>query len=134
MSNWVVIRNPRIWIYLVVGLVAAGLIGYSEWRNSDAQRLQRCIDASISQMKQETPALAGFDNAQPALVAMARASACGNSASTRRRNRARGSRAEHGDQHGDRQPGPAGPGDGSDSVRRDQPVEVRDESIIRLTV
>ena len=74
MSNWVVIRNPRIWIYLVVGLVAAGLIGYSEWRNSDAQRLQRCIDASISQMKQETPALAGFDNAQPALVAMARAS------------------------------------------------------------
>ncbi len=74
MSIWVVIRNPRIWIYLVVGLVAAGLIGYSEWRNSDAQRLQRCIDASISQMKQETPALAGFDNAQPALVAMARAS------------------------------------------------------------
>lgn len=68
------VRNPRIWIYLVVGLVAAGLIGYSEWRNSDAQRLQRCIEASISQMKQETPALAGFDDAQPALVAMSRAS------------------------------------------------------------
>ena len=30
---WVVVRNPRIWIYLVVGLVAAGLIGYSEWRD-----------------------------------------------------------------------------------------------------
>ncbi|MFN8070220.1 MAG: hypothetical protein U0R66_00170 [Mycobacterium sp.] len=68
------IRNPRIWIYLVVGLVAAALIGYSQWHDSDAQRLQRCIDASISQMKQEAPALAGFDSAQPALVAMARAS------------------------------------------------------------
>lgn len=71
---WVVLRNPRIWIYLVVGLVAAGLIGYSQWRDSDAQRLQRCIDASINQMKQDTPALAGFDNAQPVLVEMARAS------------------------------------------------------------
>jgi hypothetical protein len=69
-----VLRNPRIWIYLVVGLVAAGLIGYSQWRDSDAQRLQRCIDASINQMKQDTPALAGFDNAQPVLVEMARAS------------------------------------------------------------
>ena len=68
------VRNPRIWIYLVVGLAAAGLIGYSQWRDSDAQRLQRCIDASIAQMKQDTPALAGFDNAQPALVAMSRAS------------------------------------------------------------
>ena len=68
------VRNPRIWIYLVVGLAAAGLIGYSKWRDSDAQRLQRCIDASIAQMKQDTPALAGFDNAQPALVAMSRAS------------------------------------------------------------
>ena len=68
------VRNPRIWIYLAVGLVAAGLIGYSQWRDSDAQRMQRCIDASIAQMKQETPALAGFDNAQPALVGMARAS------------------------------------------------------------
>lgn len=67
------LRNPRVWIYLAVGLVAAGLIGYSEWRNSDAQRLQRCVDASISQMKRETPALEGFDNAQPALVAMSRA-------------------------------------------------------------
>ena len=70
----VVVRNPRVWIYLVVGLVAAGLIGYSQWRDSDAQRLQRCIDASIAQMKQDTPALAGFDNVQPALVAMSRAS------------------------------------------------------------
>lgn len=70
----VVLRNPRIWIYLVVGLVAAGLIGYSQWRDSDAQRLQRCVDASINQMKQDTPALAGFDNAQPVLVEMARAS------------------------------------------------------------
>jgi len=69
-----VLRNPRIWIYLVVGLVAAGLIGYSQWRDSDAQRLQRCIDASITQMKRDTPVLEGFDNAQPALEAMARAS------------------------------------------------------------
>ena len=68
------VRNPRIWIYLVVGLAAVGLIGYSQWRDSDAQRLQRCIDASIAQMKKDTPALAGFDNAQPALVAMSRAS------------------------------------------------------------
>ncbi len=68
------VRNPRIWIYLVVGVVAAGLIGYSEWRDSDAQRLQRCIDASIAQMKQDTPALAGFDNVQPFLVDMSRAS------------------------------------------------------------
>lgn len=68
------LRSPRIWIYLVVGLVAAGLVGYSQWRDSDAQRLQRCIDASIEQMKRDTPALAGFDNAQPALVAMSRAS------------------------------------------------------------
>lgn len=71
---WVVVRNPRIWIYLVVALVAAGFIGYTQWRDSDAQRLQRCIDASITQMKKDTPALAGFDNAQPALVAMSRAS------------------------------------------------------------
>ena len=69
-----VLRNPRVWIYLVVGLIAAGVIGYSQWRESDAQRLQRCIDASIAQMKQDTPALAGFDNAQPALVSMARGS------------------------------------------------------------
>jgi len=69
-----VLRNPRIWIYLVVGLLAAGLIGYSQWHDSDAQRLKRCIDASVTQMKQDTPALAGFDNAQPALVAMSRAS------------------------------------------------------------
>ena len=57
----------------MVGLVAAGLIGYSQWHDSDAQRLKRCIDAAISQMKKDTPALAGFDNAQPALVAMSRA-------------------------------------------------------------
>ena len=68
------LANPRVWIYLVVALVAAGLIAYSQWRDSDAQRLQRCIDASIAQMKKDTPALAGFDNAQPALVAMSRAS------------------------------------------------------------
>lgn len=67
------LRNPRIWIYLVVGLLAAGLIGYSQWHDSDAQRLQRCIDASLTQMKQDIPALAGFDNAQSALVEMARA-------------------------------------------------------------
>lgn len=66
------VRNPRIWIYLVVGLVAAGLIGYFEWRDSDAQRLQRCIDASVAQMKQDTPALEGFDNIQPVLVDMSR--------------------------------------------------------------
>ena len=68
------LRNPRVWIYLVVGLVAAGLIGYSQWHDSDAQRLQRCIDASVSQMKQDAPALAGFDNAQTMLVEMSRAS------------------------------------------------------------
>ena len=68
-----VVRSPRVWIYLVVGLMAAGLIGYYQWRDSDARRLQRCIDASISQMKQDTPALAGFDNAQPVLVEMSRA-------------------------------------------------------------
>ena len=68
------LRNPRIWIYLVIGIVAAGLIAYSQWRDSDEQRLQRCIDASISQMKQDTPALEKFDNAQPVLVSMARAS------------------------------------------------------------
>ena len=67
------LRNPRVWIYAVVALVAAGLIGYSQWHDSDSQRLKRCIDASISQMKQDTPALSGFDNAQPALVAMSRA-------------------------------------------------------------
>ena len=68
------LRNPRVWIYLVVALVASGLIAYSQWRDSDEQRLQRCIDASISQMKQDTPALERFDNAQPALVEMSRAS------------------------------------------------------------
>ncbi len=68
------LRNPRIWIYLVVGIVAAGLIAYSQWRDSDEQRLKRCIDASISQMKRDTPALEKFDNAQPVLVSMARAS------------------------------------------------------------
>lgn len=58
----------------MVGLVAAGLIGYFEWRDSDAQRLQRCIDASIAQMKRDTPALNAFDNAQPMLVEMSRGS------------------------------------------------------------
>lgn len=69
-----VLRNPRVWVYLVMGLLAAGVIGYSEWRDSDEQRLQRCIDASIEQMKQDTPSLSGFDNAQPVLASMARAS------------------------------------------------------------
>ena len=68
------LRNPRIWIYLVVALVAAGLIGYNQWHDSDAQRLQRCIDASIDQMKRDTPALNNFDNAEPFLVEMSRAS------------------------------------------------------------
>ena len=67
------LKNPRIWIYLVVGVAAAGLIAYFQWRDSDTQRLQRCIDASIAQMKKDTPALERFDNAQPALVAMSRA-------------------------------------------------------------
>lgn len=67
------LRNPRIWIYPVVGLVAAGMIGYYEWRNSDGQRLQRCIDASITQMKEDAPALAGFDSAESVLVEMSRA-------------------------------------------------------------
>lgn len=58
----------------MVGLVAAGYIGYTQWHDSDAQRLQRCIDASVAQMKQDTPALDGFDNAQPFLVEMSRSS------------------------------------------------------------
>ena len=59
-------------VAVTIALVVAVRAG--QWRDSDAQRLQRCIDASIAQMKQDTPALAGFDNAQPALVAMSRAS------------------------------------------------------------
>lgn|GEM_PF-639801 len=69
-----VFTNTRVRVYLVVGLLAAGLIAYSQWHDSDSKRLQRCIEASINQMKQDTPALSGFDNAQPALVAMARSS------------------------------------------------------------
>ena len=67
------LRNPRIWIYLLVGLVAAGLIGYYEWRDSDPQRLQRCIEASIAQVKKDIPALGGFADAPPTLVEMSRA-------------------------------------------------------------
>jgi len=68
------LRNPRVWIYLVVGVVAAGLIGYSQWHDSDAQRLQRCIDASVSDMKQSNPELAGFDNAGPIFADASRGS------------------------------------------------------------
>lgn len=67
------LRNTRVRVYLVVGLVAAALIGYSEWHDSDDQRLKRCVDASISQMKQDAPVLSGFDQAQGALVSMSRA-------------------------------------------------------------
>ena len=67
------VRNPRIWIYLAAGLAAAAFIGYSQWHDSDAKRLQRCIDASIAQMKQDAPALSGFDNANTVLVEMSRA-------------------------------------------------------------
>ena len=59
------LRNPRIWIYLVVGIAAAGLIWYDQWRNSDEQRLQRCIDASFSEMMQGNPELSKFYNAGP---------------------------------------------------------------------
>lgn len=68
------LRNPRIWIYLIVGVVAAGLIAYSQWHDSDAKRLQRCIDAAVSQMKQEAPALSGFDNIDATLADMSRSS------------------------------------------------------------
>ena len=68
------LRNRRVQVYLGVGLLAAGLIGYSQWHDSDAQRLKRCIDASVSQMKQDIPAFDGFDNAQAVLVEMSRAS------------------------------------------------------------
>ena len=68
------LRNRRVQVYLVVGLIAAGLIGYSEWQNSDEQRLKRCINASISQMTQDAPGLESFDEAQPALEAMSRVS------------------------------------------------------------
>jgi hypothetical protein len=67
-----VLRNPRVWIYLVVGLVSAGLIAYFQWRDSDPQRLQRCIDASVSEMMQNNPELAGFDNAGPIFDSMSR--------------------------------------------------------------
>jgi len=69
------LRNPRIWIYLVVGIAAAGLIWYDQWRNSDEQRLKRCVEASISEMMQSNPELAEFDNAAPLFDSMAR-SAC----------------------------------------------------------
>lgn len=68
------VRNPRIWIYLLVGITAAVLIGYSQWHDSDAKRLQRCVDASISQMKQDAPALEKFDNALTGLEEMSRRS------------------------------------------------------------
>ncbi|MCH9721363.1 MAG: hypothetical protein K0U67_04825 [Actinomycetia bacterium] len=68
------LKNPRLWVYLVVGLLAAGLIGYNQWYDSDAQRLKRCIDASIEQMMRDTPVLSEFDTAQPVLASMARAS------------------------------------------------------------
>ncbi|MBJ7401078.1 hypothetical protein [Mycolicibacterium sp.] len=68
------LRNPRVWIYLLVGLVAAGLIWYDHWRNSDAQRLQRCIDASVSEMKQSNPELSKFDNAEPIFADVSRGS------------------------------------------------------------
>ena len=66
--------NPRVWIYGLAGLAVVGYIGYTQWHDSDSKRLQRCIDATIAQMKEDTPALSGFDNAQPTLVAMSRAS------------------------------------------------------------
>jgi hypothetical protein len=66
------LRNPRIWIYLVVGIAAAGLIWYDQWRNSDEQRLKRCVEASISEMVQSNPELAEFDNAGPIFDSMAR--------------------------------------------------------------
>ena len=75
MKGSSVVRNPRIWIYLVVGLAAAGLISYYEWRDSDAQRLQRCVDASVSEMKQGNPELAAFENAGP-IFAEASRGAC----------------------------------------------------------
>jgi hypothetical protein len=60
-----VLRNPRVWIYLVVGVVAAGMIAYSQWYDSDAKRLQRCVDRSVSQMLESNPELARFDKAGP---------------------------------------------------------------------
>ena len=66
------LRNPRIWIYLVVGIAAAGLIWFDQWRNSDEQRLKRCVEASISEMMQSNPELAEFDNAGPIFDSMAR--------------------------------------------------------------
>lgn len=65
------LRNPRIWVYLVVGIAAAGLIWYDQWRNSDEQRLKRCVEASISEMMQSNPELAEFDNAGPIFDSMA---------------------------------------------------------------
>ena len=72
MKASAVLRNPRVWVYLVVGIAAAGLIGYYEWRDSDEQRLQRCVEASISEMMQSNPGLAEFDNAGTIFDSMAR--------------------------------------------------------------
>lgn len=67
------LSNTRVRVYLVVALVAAGLIAYTAWQDSDAQRLKRCVDASMSQMMQDAPPLSGFDEARTALEAMSRA-------------------------------------------------------------
>ena len=56
----------------MVGIAAAGLIWYDQWRNSDEQRLKRCVEASISEMMQSNPELAEFDNAGPIFDSMAR--------------------------------------------------------------
>jgi hypothetical protein len=68
-----VLRNPRVWIYPVVGVVAAGLIAYSQWHDSDAKRLERCVEASVSEMLQNNPELARFDNAGPIFADASRA-------------------------------------------------------------
>lgn len=68
-----VLRNPRVWIYPVVGVVAAGLIAYSQWYDSDAKRLERCVEASVSEMLQNNPELARFDNAGPIFADSSRA-------------------------------------------------------------
>jgi hypothetical protein len=68
-----VLKNPRVWIYLLVGVVSAGLIAYSQWHDSDAKRLERCVEASVSEMLESNPELARFDNAGPIFADASRA-------------------------------------------------------------
>jgi hypothetical protein len=51
-------KSPRLDL-LVVGSVAAGLIGYSQWRDSDAQRLQRLVSTEDPHQRAGRPGIPG---------------------------------------------------------------------------